>query len=64
MPDEYIKDVKREEDLTLDIAAKDRLLVGSPAEWREQLQPFLEELRPDYLLLRLRHPGGLRTTKW
>lgn len=58
IPDEYLKDVKREEELSFAKVAKDRLLVGSPEECLEQLQRWQEEIRPDYLIIRLRQPGG------
>ena len=58
VPDEYLKDVKRPEDLTFAKAAKDRLIVGSPDDCLEQLQRWQEEIRPDYLIMRFRQPGG------
>src|SRR5207302_8661777 len=36
VPDEYLKDVKRAEELTFPIAAKDRLVAGSPNDCLEQ----------------------------
>lgn len=57
-PDRYLRDVKREEDLTFDKIAENRFLAGSPEECLEQLKRWQEEIRPDYLILRLRHPGG------
>ncbi len=58
VPDELLKDVKSPEDLTFGKAAKDRLIVGSPADCLEQLQMWQQEIRPDYLILRFRQPGG------
>jgi alkanesulfonate monooxygenase SsuD/methylene tetrahydromethanopterin reductase-like flavin-dependent oxidoreductase (luciferase family) len=58
VPDDYIKDVKRPEDFTFKLAAKDRLIVGSPKDCLDQLQMWNEALRPDYLILRIRQPGG------
>lgn len=58
VPDEYMKDVKTEDDLTFKVAVKDRLVVGSPKECLDQLQMWKEEIRPDYLILRIRQPGG------
>jgi alkanesulfonate monooxygenase SsuD/methylene tetrahydromethanopterin reductase-like flavin-dependent oxidoreductase (luciferase family) len=58
VPDEYLKDVKRAEDLTFALAAEDRLVVGSPNDCLEQLLKWKEEIRPDYLIIRLRQPGG------
>ncbi|MCS6924874.1 MAG: LLM class flavin-dependent oxidoreductase [Candidatus Binatia bacterium] len=58
VPDEYLKDVKKPEELTFAKAARDRLIVGSPDDCLEQLQRWKEEIQPDYLILRLRQPGG------
>jgi alkanesulfonate monooxygenase SsuD/methylene tetrahydromethanopterin reductase-like flavin-dependent oxidoreductase (luciferase family) len=58
LPDEYLKDVKRAEELTFAKAAKDRLIVGSPDECLEQLQMWREVIKPDYLIVRFRQPGG------
>lgn len=58
VPDDYIKDVKSPEDLTFDIAAKDRLIAGSPEQCLEQLQMWKEVVQPDYVMLRMRQPGG------
>ena len=58
VPDEYLKDVKRAEDLTFALAAKDRLVVGAANDCLEQLLKWKEEIRPDYLIIRLRQPGG------
>jgi hypothetical protein len=46
------------ENLTFALAAKDRLVVGSPNDWLEQLLEWKEEIRPDYLIFRLHQPGG------
>ena len=56
--DDYVKDVKVAEDLTFDIAARDRLIAGSPAQCLEQLLMWKEEIQPDYVMLRMRQPGG------
>jgi alkanesulfonate monooxygenase SsuD/methylene tetrahydromethanopterin reductase-like flavin-dependent oxidoreductase (luciferase family) len=56
--DEYLKDVKSPEDFTFRIAARDRLIVGSAKDCLDQLQIWKEVIRPDYLILRLRQPGG------
>ena len=58
VPDDYIQDVKRPEDFTFKIASKDRLIVGSPKDCLDQLQMWKEAIRPDYLILRIRQPGG------
>jgi alkanesulfonate monooxygenase SsuD/methylene tetrahydromethanopterin reductase-like flavin-dependent oxidoreductase (luciferase family) len=53
-----MKDVKKPEDLTFELAAKDRLIAGSPEECLEQLQMWKEAVQPDYLMVRMRQPGG------
>jgi alkanesulfonate monooxygenase SsuD/methylene tetrahydromethanopterin reductase-like flavin-dependent oxidoreductase (luciferase family) len=58
VPDEYLKNVKGADDLTFAVAAKNRIVAGSPNDCLEQLQMWKEELRPDYLIIRLRQPGG------
>ncbi len=56
--DEFLKGVRCEEDWTFDRAIKNRVIAGSAQNCREQLQMWQEEVRPDYLVLRMRHPGG------
>jgi alkanesulfonate monooxygenase SsuD/methylene tetrahydromethanopterin reductase-like flavin-dependent oxidoreductase (luciferase family) len=58
VPDEHLKEVRRASDLTFRIAAKDRLVAGSPGDCLEQLLEWKEEIRPDYLIIRFRQPGG------
>lgn len=58
VPDDYLRDVKSADELTFSKAAKDRLIVGAPEDCLEQLQRFREEVRPDYLIVRFRQPGG------
>ncbi|HUN59884.1 MAG TPA: LLM class flavin-dependent oxidoreductase [Candidatus Binataceae bacterium] len=58
VPDDYIKDVKSPEEFSFKTAAKDRLIVGSPKDCLDQLQMWQEAIRPDYLILRIRQPGG------
>jgi alkanesulfonate monooxygenase SsuD/methylene tetrahydromethanopterin reductase-like flavin-dependent oxidoreductase (luciferase family) len=58
VPDDYIKDVKSSEEFNFKTAAKDRLIVGAPKDCLEQLQMWQEAIRPDYLILRIRQPGG------
>jgi alkanesulfonate monooxygenase SsuD/methylene tetrahydromethanopterin reductase-like flavin-dependent oxidoreductase (luciferase family) len=55
--DEYLKDVKRAEDLTVEHLAKERVLFGSPEDCLEQLKQIQDELNPDYLILRTRFGG-------
>ncbi|MCH2410698.1 hypothetical protein MK292_07775 [Myxococcota bacterium] len=56
--DEHLKDVKTTEDLTFDVAAKERLIAGSPEECLDQLQMWGEAIQPDSLMIRMRQPGG------
>ena len=58
VPDDYIKDVKSPDDFTFKTAAQDRLIVGSAKDCLDQLQMWKEAIRPDYLILRIRQPGG------
>lgn len=58
VPDEYLKDIKRPEDLSFTKCAKDRLVVGSPEDCLDQLAQWKEEIRPDYVIIRFRQPGG------
>ena len=55
--DEYLKDVKRAEDLTVEHLAKERVLFGSPQDCLGQLKHIRDELNPDYLILRMRFGG-------
>ena len=57
-PDEVIDKVKSEDDWTFDVASPNRLIVGSPKDCLAQLQMWQKEVQPDYLVLRMRHPGG------
>jgi alkanesulfonate monooxygenase SsuD/methylene tetrahydromethanopterin reductase-like flavin-dependent oxidoreductase (luciferase family) len=57
-PDEVIDKVKSEDEWTFDVASPNRLIVGSPKDCLEQLQMWQREVQPDYLVLRMRHPGG------
>lgn len=56
--DPWLKDVSRPEDLTLDHVLPDRVLCGSPGTWIEQISEWQESLRPEEILLRLRHFEG------
>jgi alkanesulfonate monooxygenase SsuD/methylene tetrahydromethanopterin reductase-like flavin-dependent oxidoreductase (luciferase family) len=58
VPDEYLQDITRPEDLSFAKAAKDRLIVGSANDCLAQLQRWQAEIQPDYLIIRLRQPGG------
>jgi len=50
--------VKTPKDLSFQKCARDRLVVGSPDDCLEQLRKWQEEITPDYLILRIRQPGG------
>ena len=50
VPDEYLKDVTRPEDLSFTKAAQDRLIVGSAEDCLAQLQRWQAEIQPDYLI--------------
>ncbi len=56
--DDVLKNVKSEDGWTFDVAAPNRLIAGSPKDCLEQLRMWQREVRPDYLVLRMRHPGG------
>lgn len=55
--DDYLKDVQRPEDLTVELLAQERVLFGSPQDSLEHLRRIRAELSPDYLILRLRFGG-------
>ena len=56
--DHYLADVKRPEDLNFELCARDRLIAGSPEQCLEQLLMWKEAIQPDYVMLRMRQPGG------
>ena len=56
--DEHIKDVKDPDELSFDLAKKDRLIAGTPEQCLEQLLMWKKEIEPDYIMLRMRQPGG------
>lgn len=56
--DENVRRARSAEEWTFELAAKDRFIAGSPENCLEQIQTWQQELRPDYLVLRLHHPGG------
>jgi alkanesulfonate monooxygenase SsuD/methylene tetrahydromethanopterin reductase-like flavin-dependent oxidoreductase (luciferase family) len=58
VPDAYLKDVTRPEALSFTKAAQDRLIVGSAEDCLAQLHRWHAEIQPDYLIIRLRQPGG------
>ena len=56
--DEHIKNIATEEELTFETIAKERLIAGSPEQCLEQLKYWKDEVKPDYIMLRMRQPGG------
>jgi len=56
--DEHIKNVSSVDQLTFEIAAKERILYGNADAVLEQLSQYEEQIKPDYLIVRMRHPGG------
>ncbi len=56
--DPWLKDVKTADDLTLDHALHDRVLCGSSATWKEQIEEWREILDPEEMIVRLRHFQG------
>jgi alkanesulfonate monooxygenase SsuD/methylene tetrahydromethanopterin reductase-like flavin-dependent oxidoreductase (luciferase family) len=59
----YVKDrllegVDRPEDLSFDVVTRERVLAGTPDECLAQLETWNEVIRPDYLMVRMRQPGG------
>jgi alkanesulfonate monooxygenase SsuD/methylene tetrahydromethanopterin reductase-like flavin-dependent oxidoreductase (luciferase family) len=56
--DPWVKDVASADDLTLDHVLPDRVLCGSTDTWIETLDEWVEILKPDELILRLRHVDG------
>ena len=58
IPDRYTAGVTSDEQWTFDRAAEDRFIAGSPADCLSQLEKWRDAIRPDYWVLRMRHPGG------
>jgi probable F420-dependent oxidoreductase len=56
--DPYVQGIRSEHEWTFDRAVKDRFVVGSPESCLEELLRWKEAIQPDYLILRMRHPGG------
>jgi len=55
--DPWLKDVKEEKDFRLDYV-RDRLILGSPEDCREQIEKWHRETGIEYFILRFRHPEG------
>lgn len=56
--DSVIRRLNSEEQWTFDVAASDRFIAGSPSNCLDQLRVWQREVQPDYLVLRMRFPGG------
>ena len=56
--DEHIQNIGTEDELTFETISKERLIAGSPEQCLEQLSFWKEEIEPDYIMLRMRQPGG------
>ena len=56
--DKSLKGVKNSDELTFEKLSKDRFITGSPEQCIEQIQMWNEVIRPDYLMVRMRQPGG------
>jgi len=56
--DDVLRNVKSEAEWTFDVAAPNRFIAGSPNDCLEQLRTWKREVEFDYLVLRMRHPGG------
>jgi probable F420-dependent oxidoreductase len=56
--DPYLQGVRSEGEWTFERAVKDRFVIGTPEECRDEIRRWCAEIRPDYLILRMRHPGG------
>ncbi|RLA43787.1 MAG: hypothetical protein DRR06_11250 [Gammaproteobacteria bacterium] len=58
VPDEQLANVHSVSDLSFKVAAKDRIIHGDADAIIEQLGRFEDIIKPDYLIIRMRHPGG------
>ena len=56
--DKHLNNIKNENDLTFEVLAKERFICGSTEQCIDQLKKWVEVIRPDYLMLRMRQPGG------
>ena len=58
VPDEHLANISSVKELSFKIAAKERIIHGNADAILEQLGQFTEVIKPDYLIIRMRHPGG------
>ena len=56
--DEHLEGITSEEQWTFERAHKDRFIIGSPKDCRDQLQMWQKEVRPDCLIVRMRLSDG------
>ena len=56
--DKHLNNIKNENDLTFEILANERFICGSTEQCIDQLKMWVEVILPDYLMLRMRQPGG------
>ncbi len=56
--DPWLKDIEDKQQLSLDQLLEDRLLVGSVDTWIENLERWIESIKPEEIVLRLRFQGG------
>ena len=61
--DKHIKNIVSENELDFETIAKERLIAGTPEQCLEQLKFWKEEIKPDYIMLRMRQPGGPSQTE-
>ena len=56
--DNHLNNIKNSDDLTFDVLAKERFIAGSTEQCVDQLKMWYEVIKPDYLMVRMRQPGG------
>jgi len=54
----WLKDVKSAEDITFEMVAHDRFIIGSPRDCIAQIERWHRETGADYFILRMRQPIG------
>ncbi len=58
VPDRHLANISNVNELTFETAARDRIIHGDAELILEQLGHFNDAIKPDYLIIRMRHPGG------
>ena len=56
--DKHLEGIRISDDLTYEILSKDRFIFGSLSQCVDQMTMWKEVVKPDYLMLRMRQPGG------